>query len=119
MIKILVIEDCPVYRLVLKVLFNSYPFEVHYSTNAEEAWHLPGHTSFDLVLSDYNLPGMSGYELLCHLRENKLAPVLILMTANRKVENECPRLQCIVDHLMYKPFLKKTLDSIISKYLRS
>ena len=115
--KVLVIEDCPVYMAIIKLFMTSYPFKVHYCGSAEKALQMASRDNYDLILSDYNLPGMNGFHLLKRLQVQNLAPHRILMTANRKVEDECTNLYNVVNALIYKPFFKKQFDQILLQNL--
>ena len=81
--RILVVEDDPDAALfAVHVLTTRGHFEVTHTADPAVALRLAGSEHWDLVLTDFHLPGMSGLELLDALRE--LAPALpvALVTAN-------------------------------------
>jgi CheY-like chemotaxis protein len=81
--RILVVEDDPDAALfAVHVLTTRGHFEVTHTADPAVALRLAGSEDWDLVLTDFQLPGMSGLELLDALRE--LAPALpvALVTAN-------------------------------------
>jgi CheY-like chemotaxis protein len=81
--RILVVEDDPDAALfAVHVLTTRGHFEVTHTADPAVALRLAGSEHWDLVLTDFQLPGMSGLELLDALRE--LAPALpvALVTAN-------------------------------------
>jgi CheY-like chemotaxis protein len=81
--RILVVEDDPDAALfAVHVLTTRGHFEVTHTADPAVALRLAGSEHWDLVLTDFQLPGMNGLELLDALRE--LAPALpvALVTAN-------------------------------------
>lgn len=88
--KILVVDD----EIDVKDLFlqrfrreiRNREFQLDFANSGEEALHyLADHTSeVILILSDINMPGMSGFELLRHIRHDFNAPpppVVMMITA--------------------------------------
>jgi len=80
--KILVVDDEPMQLKSMKMGLRTEGHSVFTAPNAQEALELmnaePG---FDLILTDYLMPGMSGLELLKAIRETESAIPVILMTA--------------------------------------
>lgn len=115
--RILVIEDCVIFRGVVKLLLAKYPFEVDFRCSVEEVDTSTCPTlAYDLVLSDYNLPGRRGFDFLKQLKEEGAQSIpLIMMTANRKAQKECPDLGNVVDALLLKPFTRYTLERVLTE----
>lgn len=119
MIKILVVDD----EVDVKDLFlqrfrreiRNAEFQLDFANSGEEALtYLAGHTSeVILILSDINMPGMSGFELLRHIRQDFQAPpspVVMMITAYGDPESQ----QQAVD-LGANDFLTKPLDFTVLK----
>ena len=72
-----------------------------------------------LILSDINMPGMSGLELLEHIKKNyeKPAPVVMMITAYGDEENYKTSIQLGADDFLTKPLdfttLKNKLKNLI------
>lgn len=71
--------------------------------------------SYDLVLADWNMPGMSGISLLRAVRNNpSICKVkFLLLTAEAKKENVIEAIQAGVDSYITKPFTAQTLNEKI------
>ncbi len=115
--KILIVEDCPMYTALLKVFFNRYPLKIHYSNSVEKAFDALFPGEYDMIISNYNLPGKNGFEFLKYAKSQKLAKSFILMTSNKKVRSQCEDIDQVVDCLMFKPFFKGSIDNLINRYI--
>jgi DNA-binding response OmpR family regulator len=77
--RILVVDDEAVIRVLFRDLL-SRDYRVVEASTAEEALAALGSQSFDLVIADKNLPGLSGLELAEKARKTNAAQKIILMT---------------------------------------
>lgn len=81
-LKILAVDDNAVNLLVLEQLLSSLDHEVAKASSGAAALEALAAQSFDLILTDIQMPQMTGTELLQHLRErpgpNRRAPVIAL-----------------------------------------
>lgn len=116
--KILIVDDFSTMRRIIKNLLRDLGF-----TNTEEAddgnTALPmlknGH--FDFLVTDWNMPGMSGFDLLKAVRadENlKNLPVL-MVTAEAKRDQIVAAAQAGVNGYVVKPFTAAVLKEKIEK----
>ncbi len=117
--KILVVDDEPDVKDLFQQRFRreirSAEFQLDFANSGEEALtYLAGHSSeVILILSDINMPGMSGFELLRHIREDFSAPpppVVMMITAYGDPESQ----QHAVE-LGANDFLTKPLDFAVLK----
>jgi diguanylate cyclase (GGDEF)-like protein len=83
---ILVVDDDPAVLAVLSALLAS-EFEVTSAPSAEEARARLEERDFDIVLSDQNMPGRSGVQLLEWLRAERPRTMRILMTGLARIED--------------------------------
>ena len=95
--------------------------EFSFSFSGEEALDFmknPDHKAV-LILSDINMPGMSGLELLKHIKEKygKPPPVVMMITAYGDGENYSMAMQLGADDFLTKPLdfssLKEKLNTMI------
>jgi len=114
-IKILVVDDFATMRRILRNILKQIGFtnisEADDGTTALEAM---SKTQFDLVISDWNMPKMTGLELLKNIRsssEFKEIPVL-MVTAEAQKQNVIEAVKAGVSNYVVKPF---TADAIIEK----
>lgn len=87
MSKILLVDDSAAVRLTIAAILEQAGHEIEWCTSATGAWRrlVEEDESFDLVITDLNMPKMSGLDLIRALREHERLrdlPVLIL-TAER------------------------------------
>ncbi len=117
-IKILIVDDFSTMRRIIKNLLRELGF-----TNTAEAddglTALPmlEDGDFDLLVTDWNMPGMQGIELLRRVRANqRLAKLPVLMvTAEQKKEQIVEAAQAGVNGYIVKPFTAGTLKEKLEK----
>lgn len=81
MAKILVVDDQRALRKNLAFYLKSQGFTVETAESGEEALEIINGTSFDIVITDYKMEGMDGYELMKRVKNNRPAVEFIIMTA--------------------------------------
>lgn len=80
---ILAVDDSPSMREMVQLALTSAGFRVTHATDGEEALALARQHTFDLVLSDVNMPRMDGLDLIRALRAEQAyrhTPILMLTT---------------------------------------
>ena len=88
--KILIAEDNPVVRKGLVSFLEKWGYEVTQSDNGDEAWNIiEDNPDIRLAIVDWNLPGLSGMQVLQRLRVRTNAPyVYAIMFSGRKSKEE-------------------------------
>jgi len=119
-LKFLVVDDFSTMRRIVKNLLNDLGYaHVVEADDGNSAWPLLQAGGIDFLVTDWNMPGMPGLELLKHVRADpKLAkmPVLMLM-AEAKREQIIEAAQAGVSGYVIKPFTAVTLKEKIDKIL--
>jgi EAL domain-containing protein (putative c-di-GMP-specific phosphodiesterase class I) len=116
--KILLVEDDEaVSRVYAKALQRS-GFSVVSTSNAAQARALFGSDSIDLVLSDINMPGMSGVQLLKSLRFEDLDVPVILMTGAPDIATASEAVELGALRYLTKPVDISELERIAHKAVR-
>ena len=115
-IKVLLVEDDRTLRQALADTLEIGGFAHLAVGSAEEALQAVAREPFSLVVSDVNMPGMDGHQLLAQLgRHHPQLPVL-LMTAHAAVERAVDAMrQGAVDYLV-KPFEPKALINLVERH---
>ncbi|MCG8292968.1 MULTISPECIES: sigma-54-dependent transcriptional regulator [Pseudomonas] len=115
-IKVLLVEDDRTLRQALADTLEIGGFAHLAVGSAEEALQAVAREPFSLVVSDVNMPGMDGHQLLAQLgRHHPQLPVL-LMTAHAAVERAVDAMrQGAVDYLV-KPFEPRALISLVERH---
>ena len=116
--KILIVDDFSTMRRIIKNLLRDLGF-----TNTQEAddgqTALPMLKSgdFDFLVTDWNMPGMTGIELLKEVRaDERLNSLPVLMvTAEAKRDQIVEAAQCGVNGYVVKPFTAQALKEKIEK----
>jgi response regulator RpfG family c-di-GMP phosphodiesterase len=111
--RILVVDDyLPTRRLILDAL-DLYPqYEVSEAENGEEALQLFHKENYDLVISDIMMPGMSGMDLLNHIREKNSFTSVIMITGNPTVDLTVTAIKKGAVDFLTKPF---DIDDLLYK----
>jgi two-component system chemotaxis response regulator CheY len=108
----LVIDDSRAMRTILTGILDDLEFEVEQATDAETAYEvLKADQGFDLALVDWNLPAMSGLDLVKLVRQRQELSGLRLMMVTTETELARVReaLEAGADEYIMKPFDKEML----------
>jgi two-component system OmpR family response regulator len=103
MSKLLIVDDDPNIRELVKVFLMQEGFGVLEASNGLEALSLLELTSVDMVILDIMMPQMDGWELCRELREHYEMPLLML-TAKGETVQKVKGFQLGTDDYMVKPF---------------
>src|ERR1700691_2445392 len=113
--RVLVVEDEDKLRRILELQLVDSGFEVEKASSAEEA--LPLIDRADLILTDFKLPGMTGFEMLQIIRRMDSHVPVIVMTAYGTVENAVESMKAGAADFLLKPFSLDQLIAVVSKAL--
>lgn len=119
-LKFLVVDDFSTMRRIVKNLLNDLGYaNVVEADDGTSAWPLLQAGGIDFLVTDWNMPGMPGLELLKQVRADpKLAKMPVLMlTAEAKREQIIEAAQAGVNGYVIKPFTAVTLKEKIDKIL--
>ena len=120
--KILVVDDFSTMRRIVKGLLAELGYsDVTEADDGTTALPLLKGGGFDFLITDWNMPGMAGLDLLKAVRgDAKLAKLPVLMlTAEAKREQIIEAAQAGVSGYVIKPFTAQTLKEKIDKILAS
>jgi two-component system chemotaxis response regulator CheY len=116
--KILVVDDFSTMRRIIKNLLRDLGFtNIHEADDGTTALPMLKGGGFDFLVSDWNMPGMTGIDLLRAVRADaslKSLPVL-MVTAESKREQIIEAAQAGVNGYVVKPFTAGTLKEKIEK----
>lgn len=118
-LKILIVDDFPTMRRIVKTLLKQNGFTNF--TEAEDGEkalkELRAQGDFEMVVSDWNMPNMTGLELLKAVRSDaslKHLPFL-MVTAEAEKENIIEAVKAGVSNYVVKPFTAITLKEKLQK----
>ena len=116
--KILVVDDFSTMRRIIKNLLKDLGFtNIQEADDGSTALPMLQQGSFDFVVTDWNMPGMQGIDLLRAIRDDdslKHLPVL-MVTAEAKKEQIIAAAQAGVNGYVVKPFTAATLKEKLEK----
>ncbi len=119
---ILVVDDFSTMRRIIKNLLHELGYQnVSEADDGNTALPMLRNGKFDFLITDWNMPGMPGLDLLKNVRADanlSKLPVLML-TAEAKREQIVEAAQAGVNGYVIKPFTGATLKEKIDKILAS
>jgi CheY-like chemotaxis protein len=118
--RVLVADDEPITRMLVKLLLEKQHYEVLEAGNGRDAVEIAAREHPDLVLCDLNMPEMDGYEAIARMRRDlslALMPILVL-TAEEGPAVEQRVLQLGADDYIVKPFDPEVLLSRVNAVFR-
>ncbi|HMF00646.1 MAG TPA: response regulator transcription factor, partial [Terriglobia bacterium] len=115
--KVLVVDDEPQIRRVMRVILSGENYEVVEARSGESALLRFREFLPDLVLLDLNMPGMSGLATCRAIRETSEVPIIVL-TVRQEEEEKVEALDAGADDYVTKPFGKQELLARIRAALR-
>lgn len=115
--KILVVEDDPKINKMVQTLLRKNEYEVVAAFSGTEALLLLEKESFDLILLDLMLPGLSGEEILAKINEEFQIPI-ICVSAKDDLDTKLELIRDGADDYITKPFNNEELIVRIGAVLR-
>lgn len=102
---ILIIDDEANQRLMLEQALRSFDagWSIATAANGSEALEMAAAQPPDLIITDYNMPGMNGLDVIAQVRNQGLLSRIILMTAYSSAEISEAAERLHVDHYLTKP----------------
>ena len=119
-IRFLVVDDFSTMRRIIKNLLHDLGYQnVTEADDGKSALPILQQGGIDFLITDWNMPGMPGLELLKAVRaDSKLAKMPVLMlTAEAKREQIIEAAQAGVNGYVIKPFTAETLKEKLDKIL--
>ena len=107
--KILIAEDEISTAKALKLLLEKSKFSVDIVHNGIDAWSYIRSDSYDVIVLDIMMPGMSGLEVLSKIRTNNIKTPVLMLTAKAEIEDKVTGLESGADDYLTKPFATSEL----------
>ncbi len=106
---ILIVDDEPNYLIILSELLKDEGFDVFTASSGQEGLEICKESDLDLILTDMQMEGMDGMELLAHVKEFKPGLPVIVITAYADVEKAVKAMQAGAFGYLSKPFANDEL----------
>jgi CheY-like chemotaxis protein len=119
---VLIVEDHPDLRKLIKMTLSFGPYEVHEADNGESAVHMAGTLRPDLVFMDVMMPGLiDGYQACSRIKSNPQLPhvrVVMLTARGQETDLEMGKLAG-ADAYITKPFSPLELIDVAERQLKA
>ncbi len=118
--KILYIDDSVSMRQMTSLILSGAGYEVVQATNGAEGLEKLA-PDYDLVITDFNMPGMNGIEVIRSIREGEVSPSvpILMLTTESEAEKKQQGREAGATAWMTKPFDKEGLLATVKKITES
>jgi len=117
--RILIVDDAKAIRDILSEILSVMGFEVAAASSGHEGLDLFLKNSFDLVLTDLEMPDLDGWTLAFYIKDKSPNTPIVLVTGEEKrrvmekLEGSC------IDSVMFKPFALEDIQETVQKLLHA
>lgn len=114
---ILAVDDSPSIRLMVAHTIRTAGYQVVEASNGNEALRIAAESSFDMIVTDQNMPGIDGLTLIKSLREQphyRKTPIIVL-TTEMGDEMKSKGRAAGATGWMVKPFHPDTLLGVVKR----
>ncbi len=116
--RVLIVDDFSTMRRIIKNILRQLGFNnILEADDGTSAWDVLNRDQIDFIISDWNMPQMTGIELLRKVRASEEFGDLpfLMVTAEAQQENIIEAVQAKVSNYIVKPFTAETLGQKINK----
>jgi response regulator RpfG family c-di-GMP phosphodiesterase len=114
--RILIVDDEPEITAILSDLFFG-TYDCTTAGSAEEALASLGCNQYELVVSDITMPGMSGLDMIPHVRSNSPNTVVVMISGMQTVESAIDALRLGAFDYVMKPFDLRQVEAVVKRAL--
>ena len=118
--QVLIVEDSPASRTYIAATVEAVPgVEAFTTSSGFEALKLLSRQRFDLIITDINMPGINGLELINFVKKNptyRNTPLFVISTEGRDQDRQKGLALGAVEYLV-KPFRPQDLEGLLMRYL--
>ena len=115
--RVLIVDDHPHARESIAYVLGQAGHRVDCVSSAVEALHLLEGESFDVVVTDLQMPGMSGLELIQQLQRRPHGAQIVMVTAHATISSAVNAIRHGAFDYIEKPFEADQLEQLICKCL--
>jgi len=114
--RVLLVEDNPINALLARALLGREGCEVEHAVGGEEAMAACEVGTFDLILMDMRMPGLSGEQTARRLRADGVETPIVALTANAFEDDRHACLAAGMDDFLVKPLSPDALRSALTRW---
>ncbi|ATQ44711.1 response regulator [Caulobacter mirabilis] len=115
--RVLLAEDNPINALLARTLLQREGAQVDRAASGEEAVAALAAASYDLVLMDVRMPGMSGVDAALALRARGVKTPIIALTADAFEDDRRACLAAGMDDFLVKPLTESALRAVLTRWV--
>ena len=116
MMNVLVVDDSAVMRkVIIRELKQCGIEEVTEATDGIEGLEAASRESFDLILMDWNMPGLLGIDVVRKLREAQITTPIMMVTTEGERNNVVIAIQAGANNYLVKPFSSEDFSQKIEQ----
>ncbi|MFO7868765.1 MAG: response regulator [Bacteroidales bacterium] len=115
-IKVLIVEDDPASMNYLEIILNKEGLEYKTASNGEEGLEIFKQYHPHIVLTDINMPRMSGIEMLSAIKQINSQTIVIMLTAFNSEKYVIESMKYGANNYLKKPILKENIIGLLRKY---
>src|SRR5687767_7739970 len=118
-LQVLIVEDSPTQALQLQMLLEPEGYQVTVARDGVEGYDAATNGTFDIVVSDVNMPRMNGFELCRRLKADPRTHYLpvFMLTDRHRISDLINALEVGADNFMTKPYNSNELQLRVRRLL--
>ena len=117
--RILIVDDDPLVPRTLCIMFKKHGYDARSAANAEDALALLEKSSYDVVVSDINMPGMDGFGLLKKVKTLHPQTEVVLITGYGTIENAVRGMRDGAYDYVTKPVLDEEMVVVVGRAIEA
>jgi two-component system chemotaxis response regulator CheY len=118
---VLLVEDSNTIRHIIKIYLSKLKLGLFEAERAEGGLRLLDTAPVDLIIADFNMPGMDGLEFVRQVRAHKQESVrrlpIVLLTGGKAPDLEAKALKAGVSEFVRKPVSSNALTTVVRRHL--
>jgi DNA-binding NtrC family response regulator len=117
--RILIVDDDPLVPRTLRLLLQKHGHDVEAASSAEQAFSLLSKQPADVLISDINMPGADGFEVLKRVKKDWPRTEVVLITGYGTIENAVRGMREGAFDYVTKPVLDDEIVMVVSRALEA
>ncbi|WAG03484.1 ATP-binding protein [Aeromonas hydrophila] len=122
-LRVMIVDDHPTNRLLVSQQLAYLGHDATAAESGSEALALFANTPFDVMITDFNMPGMSGFELTRQYRALELSRgthrcLILGLTADARQEQVSEGLTAGMDDCLFKPVGLEELERCLCRHMQ-
>ena len=118
---VLIVDDSDTIRHIIKVYLMKLKLDFFDADRADRGLKLLGSSPVDLVIADFNMPGMNGLEFVRHVRADGRPEVrrvpIVLLTGGKAPDLDMRALEAGASEFVRKPISSAALTAVVRRHL--